>query len=127
MKYLIMIYHNQEAMAVWDGMSAEEQQAGIRQYTGFHDELAASGELVVSEALADPASTTTVTRHDNGKGKVTTADGPFAEAKEYLAGFFLIDCKDKKRAIEIAGQVPEAAFGLVEVRPVQDLGEMVKK
>lgn len=123
MKYLIMIYHNQEAMAVWDGLSADEQQEGIRQYTGFHDELAASGELVVSAALADPASATTVTRHDNGKnGKVTTADGPFAEAKEYLAGIFLVECEDKKRAIEIAGQVPEAAFGLVEVRPVQNLG-----
>jgi hypothetical protein len=124
MKFLIMIHHNKKAMEAWEAMSPEEQQEGIRQYAGFHDELAASGELVVSEALADPSHATTVTAHEDGR--VTTADGPFAEAKEYLAGIFLVDCADKARALEIAGRVPEAAYGLVEVRPVQNLREMTE-
>lgn len=119
MKYLIMIYHNQQALAAWRSMSGEARQQGLRWYAGFHDELAASGELVVSESLADPSQGTMVTAHEHGR--VTTADGPFAEAKEHLAGFFLVDCADRDRAVEIASRIPEAELGLVEVRPVRDL------
>lgn len=121
MKYLIMIYHNKQAVEAWEGMTREAQRAGLRQYAGFHDELAASGELVMAEALAEPALGTMVTAHEDGR--VTTADGPFAEAKEYLAGFYVVDCADRERAVEIAARFPEAGYGLVEVRPVQDLTE----
>jgi hypothetical protein len=124
MKYLILIHHNKQALDAWEGMSQQARQEGLRLYAGFHDELAASGELVVSEALANPSQGMVVTAHNDGR--VTTADGPFAEAKEHLAGFFLVDCVDRDRAVEIAARVPEAALGLVEVRPVQDLQGLIE-
>jgi hypothetical protein len=58
------------------------------------------------------------------EGRTVTSDGPFAEAKELLAGFYLVECEDIDRAIEIAGRIPEAELGLVEVRPALDLGGM---
>ncbi|WP_433259949.1 YciI family protein [Actinosynnema sp. CS-041913] len=114
MKFLIQIYHNQEALSSWESMTDEEREAGLQQYAAFYDELTKSGELVMTEMLADPSQAKTVTAKD---GKVTTADGPFAEAKEHLAGIFLVDCADMDRAVEIAGKIPEAASGLVDVRP----------
>jgi hypothetical protein len=57
-------------------------------------------------------------------GQIMTTDGPYAEAKEFLAGFYLLDCDSMERAIEHAAKLPEAAFGLVEVRPVMDLSSI---
>ena len=57
-------------------------------------------------------------------GQTVSTDGPFAEAKELLAGFYLVECEGIDRAVEIAGRLPEAEFGLIEVRPVLDLGGM---
>ena len=80
--------------------------------------MVASGELVVSEALSDPSLTKTIHITD---GSTITTDGPFAEAKELLAGFFLVDCETEARAIEIASRIPEAPFGVVQVRAIMDL------
>jgi len=85
------------------------------------DELAASGELIVSEGLADPALAKRVTARD---GQVMTSDGPFAEVKEHLAGFYLVDCESTDRAVQIAARVPDAVWGLVEVRPVLDMSTL---
>ncbi|MFD1150755.1 YciI family protein [Saccharothrix hoggarensis] len=115
MKYLVLIYSNPESRALWDRLSRDERSAGLDAYAALDEELAASGELIVSEALADPSHTTRVTVRD---GQTLTTDGPFAEAKELLAGFFLLDCETPERAVEIAARVPEAHLGLVEVRPV---------
>ncbi|WP_158841556.1 YciI family protein [Saccharothrix deserti] len=115
MKYLVLIYSNPESRAIWDGMGNEERATGLEAYAALNEELAASGELVVTEALADPAQTARVTVRD---GQALTTDGPFAEAKELLAGFYLVDCETRERAVEIAARVPEAQLGLVEVRPV---------
>ncbi|MDT7713745.1 MAG: hypothetical protein QOG46_2648 [Pseudonocardiales bacterium] len=82
------------------------------------DELAASGELVVSEGLADPALAKRVTVRD---GQILTSDGPFAEVKEHLAGFYLVDCETEARVVQVASRVPDAVWGLVEVRPVLDM------
>ena len=82
----------------------------------FVAELSQAGVLLATGGL-DQGSR--VTAKD---GQITVTDGPFAEAKEHLAGFFLVDCESMDRAVEIAGLVPEAAFGLVEVRPVLELG-----
>ena len=72
-------------------------------------------EMFVSEALADPS----LAKHvHTGGGKPMISDGPYAEAKEYLAGFFLVECTSMDRATEVAARVPEARLGLVEVRPV---------
>ncbi len=99
-------------------MSTDERARGLSAYTAFNMELAQSGELIATEALADPALTTRVS---TASGKVVTADGPFAEVKELLAGFFLVECDSPERAVAIAARVPEATLGLIEVRPVMSL------
>lgn len=118
MKYLILIYDNPASRKIWEGLPAAQRAEGLALYTALREDLAASGELIVSEALADPELTTQVAVRD---GQTLTTDGPFAEVKEFLAGFFLIECDTLERAIEHAARVPEADFGRVEVRPVMDL------
>ena len=119
MKYLILIYSNPASRAIWEGFSQDQQAEGYRYYAALTDELASSGELVVTEALADASLTRRVSVRD---GRTVTSDGPFAEAKELLAGFFLLEVSSEQRAVEIAARVPEAELGLVEVRPVLQLG-----
>jgi hypothetical protein len=121
MKYLILIYGNPESRAIWDSMSDAQKADGFAYYAALEEELAASGELIVAEALADASQTKRVTVSE---GRTLTTDGPFAEAKELLAGFFLLECESMDRAVECAARMPEAHFGLVEVRPVLDLGGM---
>ena len=118
MKYLILIYHNPSILKIWEGFSDAQRAEGLRVYDALREDLEASGELIVSEALADPSLAARVSVRE---GRTTTTDGPFAEVKEHLAGFFLIECESIQRAIERAARVPEAAFGPVEVRPVLDL------
>lgn len=111
MKYLVMIYSNPTSRAVWDNFSETEKAAGLKVYAALVEELAGTGELVVTEALADPS-------HARRPGSLMPAgDGPYAEAKEHLAGFFLVDCADMNRALVIAARIPESSYGLVEVRP----------
>jgi hypothetical protein len=118
-KYLILIYGNPATLAAWKACTDAERAEGLRAYAALTEELIASGEYVVSEALADPALGQRVRSRD---GQVIATDGPFAELKEHLAGFYLIECDSMERATEYAARVPEAVFGLVEVRPVLDLG-----
>jgi hypothetical protein len=118
-KYLILIYSNPASREIWEGFTDDQRADGFRYYTAVTEALAASGELIVSEALADASLTKRVSVRD---GQTLTSDGPFAEAKELLAGFFLLDCESAERAVEVAGLLPEAAFGLVEVRPILNLG-----
>jgi hypothetical protein len=117
-KYVILIYGNPASREAWEGFSADERAEGLDAYRVLNEELEASGELIVAEALADPSHATSISVRE---GRPITSDGPFAEAKEQLAGFFLLDCESDERAIEVAARVPEAEFGLVEVRPVMDL------
>ncbi len=118
MKYLILIYSNPSSREIWERLSTDERASGLAAYTMLNEELAQSGELIATEALADPALTTRVSR---AGGQVVTADGPFPEAKELLAGFYLVDCDTSDRAVDIAARLPEAALGLIEVRPVMSL------
>jgi hypothetical protein len=118
-KYMILIHSNPQSRHAWEGFSDAERAEGLAAYAALDEDLAASGELVVSEALADPSQGRRVRVRD---GRALTTDGPFAEAKEHLAGFYLVDCDGIERAVEIAARVPEADLGLVEVRPVLDLG-----
>jgi hypothetical protein len=120
-KYLILIYSNPASREIWEGFSDDQRGEGYRYYAALTEELAASGELIVSEALADPSLAKRVSVRD---GQTLTSDGPFAEAKEVLGGFFLLDCESVERAVEIAARVPEAELGLVEVRPILSLSGM---
>jgi hypothetical protein len=118
-KYLILIYGNPASREIWAGFSDDQRAEGYRYYAALTEELAAAGELIVSEALADPSLATRVSVCD---GQTLTSDGPFAEAKELLAGFFLLECESVERAVEVAARLPEAELGLVEVRPILNLG-----
>jgi hypothetical protein len=117
-KYVILIYQNPVSRAIWDGLSEAQRAEGWAAYADLNKDLTASGELVVSEALADPSQARRVTVR---AGRPIPSDGPFAEAKEHLAGFYLVDCASIERAIEIAARIPEAAHINVEVRPILDL------
>jgi hypothetical protein len=115
MKYLILIYSNPKSREIWDGFTDAERAEGWRTHGALVEDLTESGEMVVTVGLADPSQARCVLVRD---GRTTFSDGPFAETKEYLAGFFLIDCANLAAALAYAARVPEATLGLVEVRPV---------
>ena len=119
MKYVILIHSNPQSREIWESFTDSQRAEGYRAYAALGEELMASGELIVTEALADPSLTKRVSVRD---GRTITSDGPFAEVKEHLAGFFLIECESEARAVEIAARIPEADLDLVELRPVLDLG-----
>ncbi|MEU1606185.1 YciI family protein [Micromonospora matsumotoense] len=119
MKYLIMISHNQQTRDAWQNMSDTERELGFKAHMSLVEDLSESGELIVSEALADQGQAKKVLVSD---GQVTTTDGPFPEVKEYVAGIYLIECDTIEQAVGHAARIPEANFGLVEVRPVLGAG-----
>jgi hypothetical protein len=121
MKYLIMVLSNPESAAALRRLSEQEGREFGRRHRALTEALADSGELVVSEGLDDQANAVRVRVHD---GETMTTDGPFAEVKEQLAGFYLVECESLERAVELAARVPDAAFTDVEVRPVLDLRGM---
>jgi hypothetical protein len=114
MKFLIGLHINP---AVLDALTDEEKEALGAGHGAFIEALKESGELITTQALADPSQAAVVSVR-NGQPVVT--DGPFLESKEYMGGFYLIDCENKERAIELAARIPDAAIkGLgVEVRQV---------
>ncbi|MFD8750717.1 YciI family protein [Kitasatospora sp. NPDC059577] len=114
MKFLISLHINP---AVLDALTDEEKEAIGVGHGRFIEELKESGELILTQALVDPSQAAVVTVR-NGQPVVT--DGPFLEAKEFLGGFYLIDCEDKDRAVELAARIPDTRIeGLgVEVRQV---------
>jgi hypothetical protein len=114
MKFLLIMHLNPE---VWDGLTEEERAEIGDGHGAFIDAITKSGELITTQALADP-SQSAVVRVRGGQPVVT--DGPYLEAKEYLGGFYLIDCEGRDRALELAGMIPDAKVeGMgIEVRPV---------
>lgn len=114
MKYALLIRSNEVEDAK---MTEEEQQADMGKYFALTDELNAAGVLAGGEALMPTTMATTV-RVQNGK--TLSTDGPFAETKEQLGGFYLVDCKDLDEAIAYAAKIPAATHGSVEVRPVME-------
>jgi hypothetical protein len=119
MKYALLIYGNEAAGAK---MSEAEQQAVMQAYYAFGDELDKfPGVEQGGEALHDTPSGKTVRVRD---GKAVTTDGPFAETKEQLGGFYLLECKDMDEAIGWAAKIPGAKDGCVEVRPIVDFSKM---
>lgn len=117
MRYLIMIYSNPRSRHAWETLTDEQRAAGVAGYRALNEELTRTGEMVASDPLADPSQARRVSTEG---GRLSTTDGPFAESKEHLAGFYLIDCSGMERAVELASRIPEAGLGLVEVRPAID-------
>ncbi|HEX5201866.1 YciI family protein [Paractinoplanes rhizophilus] len=118
MKYLILIQSNPRSLAAWESMSDDERMAFGRDHLRLSDEMADAGVLVASEGLADPSLAKWVSVRD---GRTIPSDGPFAEVKEHLAGFYLIDCGSMDDAVAWAAKVPDAKYTEVEVRPVLDM------
>lgn len=108
MKYLCLVYGEERALQRMDDAHCLEFDAAARE----------SGHCVASEALEAAATARTVRVRD---GKVTVADGPFAETKEVLAGFYLVEARDLDEAVELAAKIPPAAVGSIEVRPVRPI------
>jgi hypothetical protein len=117
MRYLCLIYDQE---AVTNAMSKEEGEKFFGEYFEFTDGLKQSGQYVAGEALHPVASATTVRVRN---GKVSTTDGPFAETKEQLGGFYLIEARDLNEAIQVAARIPSARIGSIEIRPVVDFSQ----
>jgi hypothetical protein len=112
MKYMLLIYDDTK---VWEKFSEEQRKQGMGLYMKFTQEVQAGGHYVSSNQL-HPASMATSVRERDGKRLVT--DGPYAETREQLGGYYLIEAKDLDEAIAIAARVPSARWGVVEVRPI---------
>jgi len=117
MKYLCLIYEDEKIGA---SMPKEQADAFMGEYFAFTDDIKKSGHLRGGDAL-EPTSSATTVRVRNGK--VSTTDGPFAETKEQLGGYYLIEAKDLNDAIQVAARIPSAKHGSIEVRPVVDYGQ----
>jgi hypothetical protein len=118
MQYLLLIYQA-ELPADAPQPSPEEFATEMAAYNDFTRETRERSQFVAGEAL-EPTSTATSVRVQDGRTVVT--DGPFAETKEALGGFYLLECKDLDEAIEMAAKIPAAKRGTIEVRPIWDYG-----
>jgi hypothetical protein len=115
MRYLCLVYADE---ATLNAMPQEEVDALVDETLATNEELAAAGQLVLAEALEQVDAATTVRVRDR---RLSATDGPFAETREQLGGFVLVEARDLNEAIRIAGRIPAARVGSVEVRPVIDL------
>src|SRR4249920_3476945 len=118
MKYMLLIYLNEQ-----NPLSEAERQECYAESTQLAQELHSNGKYLSANPL-HPTSMATSVRVRDGKRLVT--DGPFAETREHLGGYFLIDAKDLDEAISIASRIPAARFGTVEVRPIVELPNLPK-
>lgn len=110
MKYLCLVYGEEERIGAMDD----------RECLAYDADLRAGGRCLASEAL-EPVSTATTVRVRNGR--LSVIDGPFAETKEQLAGFYLIEARDLNEAIQLAAKIPPAQVGCIEVRPIRPIRE----
>jgi hypothetical protein len=113
MQYLLLIYGPEPD----ESTPREAIAAMMTQYAAFTQEVRDRGAFIAAEALQPVATATTVRVRD---GQTVTTDGPFAETKELLGGFYLIDARDLDEAIELAAKIPAAREGSIEVRPIWD-------
>ena len=112
MQYMLLIYADE---ADWETYSEEERRAIYAEYGKLNGELRAQGKLISGDEL-QPSSTATTVRVR--KGETLVSDGSFAETKEALGGYYLIDAESLDEAIEWAGKIPSARTGTIEIRPV---------
>jgi hypothetical protein len=112
MKYMLMIYGNQEK---WDAIPAEVWPDAVARQDAFNARYQATGELIGAYGLADSAAARLVRRTD---GVPAVTDGPYLETKEYIASFYLLDCENEERALQIAADMPWADEDPVELWPI---------
>ena len=116
MKYLCLIYSDQ---SLWPKMSKSEMDEMLAEYRAYNDSIKKSGHYLGGNPL-QPTDTATTIRVRNGK--MSTTDGPFAETKEQLGGYYLIEATDLNDAIQGASRIPGARYGSIEVRPIMEMG-----
>ena len=116
MRYLMLICSDENQVG---SMNETEGSAILAEYGKFMEEMGKRGVLQGGERL-QPTSTAASVQVRNGR--VLTSDGPFAETKEQLGGYFLVDVKDRNEALEIAAKIPGARLGTIEVRPIWEMG-----
>ncbi len=116
MQYLLLIYDRERD---WAALSEAEKGAIIKDYHAFTSSIRESGHYLGGNPLQPVATATTVQVRG---GKTITTDGPFAETREQLGGYYLVDAKDLDDAIGVAARIPGARMGSIEVRPIQSLG-----
>jgi hypothetical protein len=116
-RYLCLIYDDENK---WGTMPKAEADAMLGEYFGFTEGIKQSGHYIGGEAL-QPTPTATTVRVRNGK--ISTTDGPFAETKEQLGGYYLINAKDLNDAIQVASRIPSAKIGSIEVRPIMEFDQ----
>jgi hypothetical protein len=115
MKYMLLIQVNEQ---FWDQLSENERQQAYAEYRQVIQQVKSSGKYVGSARLQPSSSTTTVRVRD---GRRLVTDGPFAETREQLGGYFLVDVETVDEAVGIAALIPAARHGTIEVRPVMDV------
>ncbi len=115
MRYLLLICTDESDLLA---VSSEESAATMARYGQFADEMGARGILHGGERLWPTTDATTVRVRN---GEVLTSDGPFAETKEQIGGFFMVECKDLDEAIEVASKIPGAETGTIELRPIWEM------
>jgi hypothetical protein len=115
MKYLCLIYSDE---TLWQNMPKAELDKVFAEYFAFTNDIKGSGHYVNGNNLKPTHAATTVRVRN---GKVSTTDGPFAETKEQLGGYYLIEAKDLNEAIHVASRIPGARHGSIEVRPVESM------
>lgn len=115
MRYIMLIYWTEAEAAQ---IPQDERMAEMKEYFAFTDEVRDKGIYQIGEPLESTATATTVRVRD---GNRLTTDGPFAETKEQLGGFYILDCEDLDQALEYAAKIPSARYGSIEVRPIMSL------
>jgi len=115
MKYLCMVYHDEQNLKA---LATDQSDDLVARSLAYDDRLRDSGHLIAANALQPVATARTLRRSG---GKVVVTDGPFAETREQLGGFLLIEARDLDEAIELASRIPPLALGCVEVRPIKEL------
>lgn len=116
MKYALLIYDQQQ---YWNTWSEDERSQILAEYQAFTDRVKSKGIFCAAEPLQPIAEARTLRRQDSGE--LLETDGPFAETREQLAGFYLLECENLDEAIELAAEIPAARFGTIEVRPAIEL------
>ncbi len=113
MQYMLLIYRNEK-----ENLSPSEESKMMQDYMAFTQEIVKTGKFKAGDRLQPCASATTVQVRN---GKTITTDGPFAETREQLGGYYIVEAKDLDEALAIAAKVPGARYGSVEVRPIVDM------
>ncbi len=120
MKYACLIYSDESDSVANPDPTTPEFEPMMAGYQKFGEETGAAGVYVAGEPLAPTSAATSIQVRD---GEVITTDGPFAETKEQLGGFYILECETLDEAIQWAAKIPHASSGTVEVRPVPDFGQ----